>query len=268
MTGGSNVKNSIMRKIVELYRYFSDKRYSTISGTLVYFLLMSVAPFLLWLTLIVGKIDLQQLFSDEVFSAVQPIVGYLKDSAESAASGAGIILLATSLYSSTNFFYHLRRSGEIIYGKKAGGGGLKIRFISLCLIIGAIAVLGLMAAVPLFAAQVLYAFMPYGVADSVSAIFLILSAWLVALLLNFFACPYKLDFDGAVCGSLLTTILWIILAVGFTIYLRFANPTKLYGKIASLIIFLLWCYVMINCLVIGIIQNEMYFNKRTDKIAP
>jgi YihY family inner membrane protein len=266
MSGGRIVKNISMRRIVAFCKYFFDKRFSTISGTLVYFLLMGVAPFLLWLTLIVGEIDLQQLFSDQVFSAVQPFVGYLKDSAESAASGAGVVLLVTSLYSSTNFFYHLRRSGEIIYGKKASGG-LKIRLASLVIILFAILAIGVLAVVPIFTKQVLYIFMPQTVADSLSAMILILFAWLVALLLNIFACPYKLDFEGAISGSLLTTILWIILAIGFTVYLRYANPTKLYGKIASLIIFLLWCYVMTNCLVIGLIQNQMYYYKRVDRLS-
>ena len=43
-----------MRYFTELYKYFSDKRFSTIAVTLVYFLLMAVAPFLVWVSLIVG----------------------------------------------------------------------------------------------------------------------------------------------------------------------------------------------------------------------
>jgi membrane protein len=256
-----------MHKLLAIYRYFADKKFSTIAGTLVYFLLMSITPFLLWLTLFIGNFNIEKLLSHEVFSAVQPIVSYLKSSAESAASSAGIILLVTSLYSSTNFFFHLRRSGEIIYGKKTSRGGIKLRLYAIVIIFGIIFAISIMAAIPIFNRVLLYTFLPRVVADCLATIFLCVTALFVSLLLNYFACPYKLKFSDAVAGSLLTTILWIILAVGFTIYMRFANPVKLYGKIASFIIFLLWCYVMINCLVIGIIYNEMFLGvKKRNKL--
>jgi membrane protein len=247
-----------MRKVIEIYKYFSSKQYSTISGTLVYFLLMSITPFLFWFTLFVGKIDFENIFSYEIFSAIEPMITYLKTSAENAANSAGIILLVTSLYSSTNFFYHLRRSGEIIYEEHNRKGGVRLRLSALAIIIAAIASIALIAVIPIFGKQYLLTFMPTVVASAVSYTLIVLIAFFVAVMLNMFACPYKLTFDGAAVGSLLTTVLWIILAVGFTIYLRFANPSKLYGAIASIIVFLLWCYIMMNCLVIGIIYNQMH----------
>nr|MDE6505061.1 YihY/virulence factor BrkB family protein [Clostridia bacterium] len=128
----------MLNKIITTFRYYSDKRFSTIAGTLVYFLLMSIAPFLLWLTLVFGDVHIEEFLNHNFLESVSPFLKYLKDSAESAASGAGIVLLITSLYSSTNFFYHLRRSGEIIYDSARVKGGLKIRIASLFLIIAAI----------------------------------------------------------------------------------------------------------------------------------
>ena len=116
-----------MQKIIETFKLYSDKRFSTIAGTLVYFLLMSIAPFTLWLTLVFGNVDVERFLSNELFESISPFLRSLKHSAESAASGAGLIFLATSLYSSTNFFYHLRRSGEIIYDSPRVRGGFKLR---------------------------------------------------------------------------------------------------------------------------------------------
>lgn len=203
--------------------------------------------------------------SHEIFAAAEPIVGYLKGSAESAVGGAGIILLVTSLYSSTNFFYHLRRSGEIIYGGRSKKGGIRLRLSALVII--AFTVLGVagLAAIPVFAPRILSDIMPEILANVIAYVFLTLVALFVALLLNLFACPYKLGFDNAISGSLLTTALWLFFAAGFTVYMRFANPTRLYGRIASVIVFLLWCYIMINCLVIGIIYNRKYLVYRDEK---
>ena len=87
-------------------------------------------------------------------------------------------------------------------------------------------------------------------------------AFFAAVMLNIIACPYRMNFDDAVTGSLLTTALWLVFAVGFGIYTQFANPERLYGKIAAVIIFLLWSYAMMSCFVIGMINNGSYVRKK------
>ncbi len=245
-----------MRKVLEQIRYFSDKRFSTLAGTLVYFLLMSVTPFLFWLALIVGDIDLSAFTDSEIFSAVTPVLGYLQTSAKGATGGAGIILLVTSLWSSTNFFYHLRRSGEIIYDSKLYKGGLSLRFSSLLAVFATIILLAFAAALPFLGIGVLQNIMPKWVAESISVVFLTMTAFFIAYLLNIFACPYNIGFENSMPGVFLTVTLWIIFAVGFSFYLQFANPQKLYGAVAAVIVFLLWTYLMVNSLVIGIIYNR------------
>lgn len=245
-----------MRKVVEEIKYFSDKRFSTLAGTLVYFLLMSVTPFFFWLALIVGEIDLSVFTDNEIFAAVTPVLEYLQTSATGATGGAGVILLVTSLWSSTNFFYHLRRSGEIIYDNQLIKSGLSLRFSSLLAVFAAIVLIAFAAAVPFLGLGVLTNIMPAWVAQCISIIFLTMSAFFIALLLNIFACPYNLGFENTVPGVFLTVALWLVFAVGFTVYLRFADPQRLYGAIAAVIVFLLWCYLMVNSLVIGIIYNR------------
>lgn len=243
------------KKAWEIFRYYTDKRFSTIAGTLVYFLLMSIAPFIVWLTLLLGSVDIERFLSGVLFESISPFLNYLQASAQSVASGAGILLLITSLYSSTNFFYHLRRSGEIIYGSKRVKGGIKLRVISALLIILTIFAFAFIAAITVTGRLILLTFMPEVLCDIISAIFVSLIAFAVALLLNLFACPYRLNVTEALMGSLLTTVLWILFIIGFAIYIQFASPGKLYGAIASVIVFLLWCYFMMCCFVIGMIKN-------------
>ena len=236
-------------------KFYTDKRFSTIAGTLVYFLLMSLAPFIVWLSLLLGGADLEQFISGALFDYLTPFLSYLKYSAQTAASGAGIILLATSLYSSTNFFYHLRRSGEIIYESTKVKGGIKLRIISAVLIIITIAAIAFLAAVAFTGRLILLIFMPEILCNIISIIFVALLTFAIVILLNIFACPYKLSVSDVLIGSLITTILWIFFVIGFAIYVRYASPGKLYGAIASVIVFLLWCYFMMSCFVIGMIKN-------------
>lgn len=254
-----------MQKIVELYKYFSDKRFSTIAGTLVYFLLMSITPFLLWLTLLGGGLDLKTYIPQEIFSVVNPVLQPLKRSAESAAGGAGLILLVTSLYSSANLFYHLRRSGEIIYDSERVKGGIKLRIVSIILVVCVILGFSIIAALLLLGEKLLSGILSSTLSHIIITLFVVFITFCIALTLNLFSCPYKIGLKQALPGCLLTVILWILFAVGFNIYLTFANFTKLYGKIASLIIFLLWCYLMTNSLVIGIIFNSMFMTERRTK---
>lgn len=251
-----------MRQILETVKYYTDKRFSTLAGTLVYFLLMSIAPFTLWLTLVFGNVHAEGILSHEMLENVSPFLRYLKRSAESAASGPGLVLLATSLYSSTNFFYHLRRSGEIVYGGARVKGGFKLRLLSVALIAAAIVCAAFIGAVSVAGTKLLDSFLPFYISDMISSVFLTVLAFAVALTLNLIACPYKMKLSEATCGSLLTTALWLFFFFGFGIYTKFASPERLYGKIASLIIFLLWCYIMMSCFVIGMINNGKHVIRR------
>ena len=247
-----------MRGILSEIKYYSDKRFSTLAGTLVYFLLMSVTPFLFWVTLLIGEVDFSEILSYELFSAVAPVLEYLQSSAAVATSGAGIILLVTSLWSSTNFFYHLRRSGEIIYDNISKKNGVSLRLTSLLAVFISVLFVAMFVLVPFLSLNFLQIIMPEYFAQAISLVFLSMAAFFVAYLLNVFACPCKLGFENTAAGAMLTVILWIICAVGFSVYLQFANPQKLYGAVTAIIVFLLWCYLMINSLILGIIYNAKY----------
>lgn len=243
------------RYAVKTYRYYSGKRFTTVAGTLVYFFLMSLAPFLFWLTMFFGEVDIAKFARYPVFDAVMPILTDLQQSAGGATGGAGVILIITTLYSSTNFFYHLRRSGEIIYGGTFKKGGIRLRLASLGLIGGTLALtacaVGAAVAAEMFIGSA--ADRPFVRAAAMLAA--LVAAAFVAAFLNMFVCPYKTTLSAVLPGSLFTVLLWVACAAGFAVYLRFADPVRLYGKIASVIVFLLWCYLMMNCFVIGVIYN-------------
>ncbi|MGN0813514.1 MAG: YihY/virulence factor BrkB family protein [Candidatus Coproplasma sp.] len=252
-----------MRTIIKEFRYYSDKRFTTLSGTLVYFFLMSVTPFFFWLALIVGDFDLSRFLSDDLFSVIQPVIGALQQAAVSATGSATLILLLTSLWSSTNFFYHLRRSGEIIFAPNVKTGAIKLRISAMFAVFAILLIAALAAVTPFLGVNVLEMIMPRPIAEAITMIFLTMFAFFASYFLNVFACPYKLNCSQASGGALLTVILWILFAIGFKVYLQFSNPQRLYGAITAVIVFLLWCYLMINSLVIGLIYNSKYLIKNS-----
>lgn len=254
-------KNTNMRKLFDWIKYYTDKRFSTVAGTLVYFLLMSIAPFILWLTVVFGNVNLDGILANEIFGSIAPVLRYLKINAQNAAAGAGIIFLATSLYSSTNFFYHLRRSGEIIYECPKVERGIKLRIKSLLLIVITIILVALIGAVSVFGNNLLSLYLPEVVSQIISILSISALALVAAIVLNTFACPYKNTIIDILPGSLLTAMLWLALFVAFGVYTRLTSPEKLYGQVAAVIVFLVWCYVLMCCFVIGMVNNGRYFQK-------
>ena len=241
--------------VITTYRYYSDRRFTTVAGTLVYFFLMSLAPFLFWLTMFFGSVDLGILSQFPLLGSVLPFLRELQSSAGGAAGGAGVVLIVTTLYSSTNFFYHLRRGGEIIYGSKFKKGGIKLRLASLGLIGATILLVAAAVGFVVVGEELLYRASGVIIAETVVAGVAVGMMFLIASMLNIFICPYKTTFIDVVTGSLLTVLLWLVCAAGFAVYMQFADPVRLYGKIASVIVFLLWCYLMMNSFVIGVIYN-------------
>jgi len=259
-----------MGKIFKEFKYYSDMRFTTLSGTLVYFFLMSITPFLFWLALIAGDVDFSRFLPEDFYSALEPVLTAMQQAALNATGSTTVILVLTSLWSSTNFFFHLRRSGEMIYAPHVKGNSFKLRLSSLLAVFAVILLVALAAATPFIGVNVLENIMPRHIAEAITLVFLTMFAYFTSYFLNTFACPYKLSYSEASGGALLTVILWIFCAIGFSVYLRYSNPQVLYGAIAAVVVFLLLCYLMINSLIIGVIYNAKYYKRgsRADERKP
>ena len=271
---GRNGHTLSMKKLRRLYEYLrkryvvlTAKKYNTLAGTLVFFLIMSIVPLTFWLTLLLGKlpVDIDRILELPIFDSVQNILIYIRNEAQNATSGVSVLLLVTTLYSSTNLFYQMRRSGEIIYdvvpkrkGIRTRIGALLLMFIVMFIVIAFFLLLA-------FGAFLFSRFLsPFweSVADH---ILLGLLAFALVLVLNAYICPYKAEVRLFLPGTAITVAAWIVAVIGFGIYLRISNMDKLYGALSTVIVFLLWLYVLMICFIVGIIFNSerIIHRKRT-----
>ena len=269
MTGAKFHLRDAYRKVRGAFSYLSAKKYTTLAGTMAFFLIMSVVPFLFWLTLLFGRlnIDFTEIFELEIFADVKDIIAYLQESARAATAGASVILVATTLYSSTNLFYHMRRSGEIIYEFGRKKGGIVVRFSALVLMF--LVMLLLIAGMSLFLLgnAVLSRVFPSFVAQLSLYALLGVIMFALILLLNLYICPYRIGARRAVWGSLLTLLLGGLASFGFSIYTKLSSMEKLYGAAVLLIVFLLWLYVLMICFVTGVIFNCRLLEREKAKPA-
>lgn len=249
------------------YSALSHKKFTTVAGMLVFFLILSVVPFTFWLTLLFGKflVGTEEVLELEVFAQVKELLLFLQENARTASSGASFFLGVTSLYSASNFFYHLRRGGEIIYETPRKKGGWKVRLSALALTLFTTLFLTLLLALFVGMLYLFRRLFPFWIAEIFGFSALLFIAFFVCWALNLYLCPFRLRLRDGVKGSALTAILWGISTVGFSIYLRVGNLDKLYGAITAIVVFLLWAYVMMICFVVGVIHNERYAERRDRK---
>ena len=248
----------VYRFLKEKYDLLSLKKYNTIAGTLVFFLIMSIVPLAFWLTLLVGKlpIDFEKILQLSVFSSVKQVLLYVREEAANATASTSIVLLVTTLYSSTNLFYQMRRSGELIYDYHRPKQGFKLRLGALALmfiVMALVLAFGLLFAIGTY----LFSRLVTGGWERFADYALLLAlSFALALLLNAYICPYKMPLKYFLPGTALTVSAWAVSVVGFAFYLKIGNMNKLYGALSTLIVFLLWLYILMICFIVGVIFNS------------
>lgn len=240
------------------YDVLARKKYSTLAGTFVYFLVMSVMPFSVWLTILFGRMNLpvERVLEMPVFASVEGILKFIRNEAALAKKGASAVLLFTSLYSATGFFYHLRRGGELIYGYTRKKSGWRVRISALLFSFAVMIASALLLAV-FTGGAFLFARLFSGWLLFASDYLLLLSlSFFLVLMLNAYVCPYKTKFKEIVKGTLFTVAAWAAALAGFAVYLKFGNTGRLYGAISAAFVFLLWLYVLMVCFVAGVAFNS------------
>ena len=240
------------------YELLSMKKYTTIAGTLVFFLIMSIVPLTFWLTIFIGKlpVDTEQVLRLSVFSSVKKVLDYVRREATNATAGASLLLLITTLYSSTNLFYQMRRSGELIYDYHRPKQGFRLRVGALVLML--IVMLMVVVFMLLFAlGTFLFSrLLPAALELAADYALLIALSFALVLLLNMYICPYKTKVKRFIPGTVVTVSAWAVAVVGFAIYLKISNMDKLYGALSTVIVFLLWLYMLMVCFIAGVIFNS------------
>ena len=253
--------------IKEKYDLLSSKKYTTLAGTLVFFLIMSIVPLSFWITLLIGKlpIDTQHVLSLPIFDTVKNVLEYVQNEATKATASVSIVLIVTTLYSSTTFFYQMRRSGEIIYDYRRPKKGLRVRIGALILwtiFMALIVVFLLLFALGSFLFSLI---LPIGWEKTADYFLLTVLSCLLVFLLNVYVCPYKVNVKRFLPGTMITVGAWALSLIGFSIYTRIGNLGRLYGALSAVIVFFLWLYVLMICFIIGVIINSDKITKEQQR---
>lgn len=246
----------MIKKLKNYYKYCRDKRYDTLAGTLSFFFILSFIPLLyLGLTLYVKL--------GNIWHIETPLPEILKNYITfDINAGFSILFVLTTIYSSSALFLQLRRTGEIIYGVKKPQSPLKMKIVSCGIVLIAICITAVGLLTLSLAQNLLHGTIGNILIKilSVAILYLILFAFLV--LVNQYATIQKLTKSEMKYGVIFTLIYITIVSIGFYIYVSmFANYNALYGFFSTIIIAILYIYLMMKGVVCGIIINERRYKK-------
>jgi membrane protein len=191
-----------------------------------------------------------------VFDSVKNVFSYVQREAENATASVSVLLLVTTLYSATNLFYQMRRSGEIIYEHRHENQGLRMRVGAVALMFIVMLLVAAFAIALAVGAFLFSRLLPERLEIFADYLLLIALSFALVLLLNAYICPYKRPLKTFVRGTLITVVAWAGAVIGFTVYLRVSNVARLYGALSVMIVFLLWLYVLMICFIAGVIFNS------------
>jgi membrane protein len=103
--------------------------------------------------------------------------------------------------------------------------------------------------------------------------FALLGIILVLALLYYIGPNIQQKFQWISLGAIIATILWLLLVLGFGIYLRFADPGSAYGVLGGVIVLLFFLYLTGMVLLVGaeinaIAQREVHEDELEEKVPP
>ena len=252
-----------MRDFICKIKKYSDfkgrKKTVTFAGALVFFSLLALVPtlYLFSLTLSVFGKELSTLGGFYITEEFLVVKDFVFLGVKNIGAGGGVVASFIAVYSSASIFLHLRFVGEVIYNYSSQKPIL-IRILS---IIGAI-VISLIISFLIVVYGVLspITIKLLGVLGKAINLFIIMAIIFIAVvLLNLFACPYKLKLKEVIKGSLFTCVFGVVFTVIFMLYLKyFSSYDRIYGKIAVIPIFFIWLFIVMRCIVGGIALNAYY----------
>jgi len=263
------LKNYILRAI----KLFDAKRLTTVAGAWVYYFLTSVIPlaFLMVTAFSVFGVSLSSEIVSRLPEEFRSAGEMIASTAENASNGVTLFLVITVIFSCTTLLNQMSKDGDFIFGVQSKIKRGVLRRVWAVVALGALFFLFLgLAFLFAFRNMLNLTFLTGQNSQTIitffAFFFIILFGYVIIVLLNKYISPVRLKFNQIAIGSLISLFIMVLGTIAFTIYLRFfANYNAFYGSLAGIIVFLLWSYIIMLALAVGVIINERLLQSRKEK---
>lgn len=192
--------------------------------------------------------SLQDIFPNEIYDIIQPI---LQENLESGSGGAISLGVITSLWSASNLINIIRRELNTVYGVEGlGRNPIISRILSPLILLAFFAGLAVVMFAFVFGEQILLMVenilnisLPFiSLFLSLRWPVLLLVLFIVFLLFYLIVPDFRFSIKETLPGAVFATLGTVLLSEGFSIYIQFSDPTASNIAFGTFIILMLYLY--------------------------
>ena len=257
--------SKVISYIKKAFQAFNQPEMRILPGNISFFFVLALIPMLTILVVIASYFSI----------SIDTVVGFIKNLLPNEASSLIIEVISGkgfdgsvgvfnifALFVASNGTYSIINASNTLYGVTKSDG-LKDRLKSIILLIILLLLIVFLIIVPLFGGKILSLFGTNQLVETLTIILKIIQ-WPLTIFLVYFnlkliytiAPSVRVTSKSTTYGALFTTIIWTIATAVFGYYLsHFANYNILYGNLSSLIILMMWLYIISYVFVMGIAIN-------------
>lgn len=253
----------------------SREELGILPASLTYYFVLAIIPILTITVLVASSFNIS---IDKVVSLISDILPYkVSNMIVDIISGKGFdgnvgVFNLIAFIGATNGTYAIVKTANNLY-KIKDTDVIKDRVKSVLLLVNLLLLLVFLMLVPIFGENILLAIQNSthfnSFTEEVLLIFNILK-WPFTFFVIFYnikllyiLAPSKVLLSKyTTLGATITTVLWILASIVFGYYLQyFANYDILYGNLSSMIILMIWLYIISFTFVLGMIINTYYYKE-------
>jgi len=259
------MKNKIIHYIKRAFETFNQPEMRILPGNIAFFFVLALIPIITMLVVIASY------FSISIENVINFIQNVLPEEASSliinAISGKGFdtsvgIFNIIALFVASNGTYAIINASNTLY-QVDKRDELKDRIKAIVLLFILLSLIIFLILVPLFGEKLLSLLGTNKIAQTLKIIHKI-SEWPLTIFMIYMnlkliytiSPSIKITSHSTTYGSIFTTTIWTITTAIFSYYLKhFANYNVLYGNLSSLIILMMWLYIISYVFVMGMAIN-------------
>lgn len=251
--------------IKRAFKIFNQMEMRVLPGNVAFFFVLALIPMITLLVIIASYFSISVDTIIEFIKSLVPgeagalIVEFISGKGFDSSVGAFNII---AFFVASNGTYAIINSSNTLY-QVTESDTLKDRIKSIILLLLLLLLIVFLIIVPIFGEKILSLFGNTQIVDQIRLIYQILR-WpttffliYVNLKLIYTIAPSKvIPSKSTSYGAMFTTAIWTIATAVFSYYIgHFANYNVLYGNLSSIIILMMWLYIISYVFVMGIAIN-------------
>lgn len=253
---------AFLKEMVDRYGRHSI---SQSAGQIAYFGFLSLFPFIVFMNFVIQKLHLSMGDVMGVLSPVLPeeILGFLGAYAQYISKENSVGILSLGIITTIYLMSAVIRSMETAVSKAYGIKKRRTFFKSILVSgISMVCIVIMIVAATFFIVMskkpVRHIMEVFGLNDMVGSVLFIKWAFVIFLMIMVFAVVYKLvpniktTFKSVVPGTIFSVVGFVIISMGFGLYVSFAMAaSSIYGYIGTVFVLLIWIYAVSVIFILG-----------------